>query len=233
MDSIEPTTSSGASRSCCIHLGDVKVSEEIKLFGAETFKKCQLALCCRRKYNLKFSDIQFPHQDYQHLGYHTSCYRKITAIKKDKIDTITASDIKNIIYKENLTIYEKKSTEENNQRPTRSKNFLNTSILKRSCIFCNKVFVYKDKKRIRLSACQTKVFENKIKRYAIALNDQELLSKIRNIDFIAKEIHYRRICRTKYSMKFINQSQTKNKCTDWHIKRAYHKQAMDKLQNYI
>lgn len=165
MDSIEPTTSSGARRSCCIHLGDVKVSEEIKLFGAETFKKCQLALCCRRKYNLKFSDIQFPHQDYQHLGYHTSCYRKFTAIKKDKIDTITASDIENIIYKGNLTIYEKKSTEENNQRPTRSKkNFLknsNTSILKRSCIFCNKVFVYKDKRRIRLLLARQKCLKIK------------------------------------------------------------------------
>ena len=41
-------------------------------------------------------------------------------------------------------------------------------------------------------------FGEKIKKYATTLGDQALLSKLGSVDFVAKEIRYHDICRTKY-----------------------------------
>ena len=70
--------------------------------------------------------------------------------------------------------------------------------MQKICIFCTK----KDKKqngsKQKLVLVKTGDFEEKIKKYATALGDQALLSKLGSVDFAAKEMRYHGICRTKY-----------------------------------
>lgn len=237
-----PSTSSGSRQACCIHLEDGGgKGADVKQFTGETFKKCQLALSCRRKFNMKYADIQFPYQqDFSLLGYHSSCYRRFTAIKKKYMDTITNNDLNEFLLSHHSI--EPEPTEVNLNiskkiKDTRSKTLYlknrNTGILKKTCIFCNKVFIYKNKKRIGLSACQTKNFEAKIQQYATLLKDEDMLSKIKDVDFVAKEIHYHRLCRTKYTFKVKKQRHIKNKHGDWYTKRNFHKDALKEFKEFM
>lgn len=231
MDLDAPSTSSGIIRTCCIHVEDV--SEKSKVFTADTLKKCQLSLACRKHFNMKYAEIEIPYQsDFSNLGYHSICYRKLTAIKKAKMEAFLREN-----EEEDETEIQEINKKRTLERSTRSKNtFLKNrsiGILKKSCIFCNKLFIYKNKKRIRLTNCQTKNFETNIKQYALSLNDQKLLSKITDIDFIAKEIHYHRPCRVKYTMQVKKRSEIKNKEGLWHTIRNYHRIAFGKLKEFI
>ena len=71
-------------------------------------------------------------------------------------------------------------------------------IMTKIYIFCTK----KDKKhngsKQKLFSVETGYFEEKIKKYEITLGDQALLSKLGSVDFVAKDIRYHGICRTKY-----------------------------------
>ena len=49
-----------------------------------------------------------------------------------------------------------------------------------------------------LVSVETDNFEEKIKEYAGCLDNQKLLSKLGSVNFVAKEIRYHSICRTKY-----------------------------------
>ena len=66
------------------------------------------------------------------------------------------------------------------------------------CIFSTK----KDKKhngsKQKLISVETGDFEEKIKKYSTTLGDQVLLSKLGSVNFVAKEICYHGIYRTKY-----------------------------------
>lgn len=51
-------------------------------FDDETFENCALKLAFRKKKNFKYSFIQLPSASLQFVGYHTTCYKKVTVLNK-------------------------------------------------------------------------------------------------------------------------------------------------------
>ena len=52
-------------------------------------------------------------------------------------------------------------------------------------------------KKQPLIKASTEEIERNIKKYAQWLQDWEILKRIQNVDFVAKEIHYHNICRVR------------------------------------
>ena len=78
------------------------------------------------------------------------------------------------------------------------------------CIFCSKETFKYNQKRQQLISVETKSFELNIKEYATVLNDQEMLTKIRNIDFVSKEVKYHGLCRYRYQNRAENVQNNNN-----------------------
>ena len=77
------------------------------------------------------------------------------------------------------------------------------------CIFCTKKEHNGSKQK--LVSVETDNFEEKIKEYARCLDDQKLLLKLGSVNFVAKEIRYHSICRTKYQTAAGQASKKKGK----------------------
>lgn len=241
-----PSTSSNTSQletsafmpRCSIHIDDGKSSKEaLKQFSKETLQKCQKVLVARTKYNMKYQDVCLPNALDDWKYYHSSCYRKFTAIKKSKTDEITEKDIA-LFFEPQETILEETAGTTIEPKPTRSKQkaFLrnqNTGILKNTCIFCDKRYRYKGKTRLGLISCSTKNFESKIKNYASSLKDYKLLSKILDTDFIAKEVCYHSICRLTYQKRYNAISKRPIPKQNWHLSRDLHRRTMVEVSKFI
>ena len=112
--------------------------------------------------------------------------------------------------------------------------------MQKICIFCTK----KDKKqngsKQKLVSLETRDFEEKIKKYATTLWHQALLSILGSIDFVAKEIHYHGVCRTKYqtaaeqvSKTSQNKEAAKRSINLWHRGREVHFQAFKSICSLV
>ena len=92
---------------------------------------------------------------------------------------------------------ESKSVHKRSKR-TLASGSSSTGIMPKISIVCIK----KDKKhngsKQKLISVETGDFEEKIKKYATILGDQALLSKLGSVDFVAKEVRYHGMRRTKY-----------------------------------
>ena len=92
----------------------------------------------------------------------------------------------------------------------------------------------------KLVSVETGDFEEKIKKYATTLGDQALLSKLGNVDFIAKEIGYHGICRTKYqtaaeevSKTIQNKEAAKSSINLWHRGREVYSEAFKSICSLV
>ena len=171
--------------SCCVlNCGDGSSDGTIVPFVDHTLDKCRTVLSIRKAKNLKYKEVVLPENvNNKKTGYHAECFRKFTALGRNaprKNDDVESKPLH-----------------------TRSKSTLasgssSTGIMPKICIFCTK----KDKKhngsKQKLVSVETGYFEEKIKKCATTLGYQALLSKLRSVDFVAKEIRYHGICRTKY-----------------------------------
>ena len=97
------------------------------------------------------------------------------------------------------------------------------------CIFCTKKDKKHDGSKQKLISEETGDFEEKIKKYTTILGDQALLSKVGSIDFVATEICYHGICRTKYQAAAEqvlktsqNKEAAKRSISLWHRGREVH-----------
>ena len=117
---------------------------------------------------------------------------------------------------------------------------LSTGIMPKICIFCTK----KDKKhngsKQKLVSVETGYFEEKIKKCATTLGYQALLSKLRSVDFVAKEIRYHGICRTKYqtaaeqvSKTSQNKEAEKRSINLWHRGREVHSETFQSICLFV
>lgn len=52
----------------------------------------------------------------------------------------------------------------------------------------------RNNKQMKLILCDTRNVEEKKKNYSQLLNDQDMILRTRDIDFIAKEVHYHPCC---------------------------------------
>ena len=73
------------------------------------------------------------------------------------------------------------------------------------------------------------------------LNGEPMLVKIKDVCFVAKEIHYHALCRTRYQMK-ADQMSSQDKpslghcdesINDWHLSRQTHKQSFEIVCDFI
>lgn len=56
--------------------------DEVINFNDETFKNCVLKLAFRRKKSFKYNVVEIPSASLELVGYHTTCYKKVTVLNK-------------------------------------------------------------------------------------------------------------------------------------------------------
>ena len=76
-------------------------------------------------------------------------------------------------------------------------------------------------------------FENKMKEYASLLQDNKILSRIGETDFVAKKIAYHAICRTRYQTRADQVKKSKvmqiRKISNWYRLRSIHEKAFQSI----
>ena len=157
--------------------------------------------------NLKYKDVVVQNEINDTLGYHKSCYQKFNALSehqrkkwKDLIDFETDVCLNTIPETENaISVIEQT---EINPRSLRSSGTTikttTTGVFRQTCIFCRLRIKTINGVRQKLISVMTKQIESQIKQFAIWRDDQNLLSQIGDIDFVAKEIKYHNACRLQY-----------------------------------
>lgn len=60
------------------------LSDSVMDFNDETFKNCSLKLAFRKLKNFKYNDVELTNASF--LGYHTTCYKKVTALNNKYIE---------------------------------------------------------------------------------------------------------------------------------------------------
>jgi hypothetical protein len=97
------------------------------------------------------------------------------------------------------------------------------------CIFCNKESLkYKGEKQ-KLTKCVTKTAEEVIKRCAEKRGDYDILSKVRDVDLVAREAMYHPMCRRIYTRP---DGRNTSKTTD-QVNIEHHGKAFEFLCEYI
>ena len=122
--------------------------------------------------------------------FHRWCYQQFT----------------NVTYLKRKLIIEESQRAESSEQPAskcqrRSLSHSSQSALFPSdkCIFCNKESLkYKGEKQ-KLTKCVTKTAEEVIKRCAEKRGDYDILSKVRDVDLVAREAMYHPMCRRIYT----------------------------------
>ena len=209
---------------CVFH--DRPDNSKFMYFNEESLTKSTELLQLRKKGDFKYNDAELPSAPDNKHGYHLNCWRRFT--------TLPAS-----LKKEQ----EKQSQESIKPKRLRSSTNLpattSTGVFERVCLFCNK----KDRKfkgqKQKLSCSSTSNMEKNTRLYATYLGDEEMLLKIREEDFVSKEVVYHGICSTEYknkyqAMKAQNSAADKQKQTSaWHQSRRIHEEAFQILCLFI
>lgn len=198
---------------CKIHIRETE--EKILNFNDDTAKKCRSVLKIRKQANLKYSSLNFPEYFDKDDGYHLQCYRTFTALPKsqreklkvlleeDIIEGVTDTECPQIhVQNENMeyVLPKKRVTRGKTSSKSKSKS---TGVFIKSCLFCCSVLKrLKSRKLEKLVSCTTKKFEIAVINMAENLQDESLLRKIRDIDFVAKEVKYHPSCRVKYYNRY-------------------------------
>lgn len=66
-------------------------------FSDETFKNCVSKLAFRKIKNFKYHDVQLTYASLKFVGYHTTCYKKITALNQKYNDEFLKFSAENIV----------------------------------------------------------------------------------------------------------------------------------------
>ena len=164
------------------YLGDGQSVGRIVLFSSSGLQKCKEIRSIRRSKNLKYKNVTPPEQIGGLEGYHRTCYRHFTALSKEYTKADTAQNSANYTTRSQSNILSATST----------------GVLSKVWIFCEKEDKIHKNRKQSLVNVKTPNFENKIKAYASLLQDNKMLARIGDIDFVAKEITYHAICRTRY-----------------------------------
>lgn len=57
-------------------------NDDVIDFNDETFKNCLLKLAFRKIKNFKYNVVELTSASLDFIGYHTTCYKKVTALNK-------------------------------------------------------------------------------------------------------------------------------------------------------
>ena len=217
---------------CILHVGEGKSDGSITLFTDETLTKCEDILIIRKTQKLKYSDIVMPDSAGGESGFHIECYRRFTALSK--------------VQREKMQVEQKeKNSADSSSYLTRSNiggplSSSKTGIFPKECIFCSKKDRKHNKQKQKLIVASTTNFESNVKTYAEWLNDETMLLRIMNEDFVSKEVLYHGICRVEYQNKAkaikdkeANNLNMERKDSAWHLAREIHKSAFEALTLFL
>ena len=177
----------------------------------------------RKSKALKYSKAVLPETIGSFEGYHVDCYRRFRALGKGYMQSDSPSSPAN---------YTTRS-----QQSTALISTSSTAIVPNICIFYEKKDKKHNNKKQPSVRVETDRFEQKIKIYAAMLEDTKMLATFGYIDFVAKEIMYHVICRTKYQAKAEqgnkNKTMETKKISDWHRSRSLHCEAFQSIYHLV
>lgn len=177
------------SMSCILHIQDLSKEEKLHTFNDDKWKTVQQAAKKRllqQKCKYKPLCETLPDMYSSTDGYHRTCYKNFTAVPKDittnESSTYTDHDKSNLLRSQTASVAS------------------NTAgVFDKNCIFCHHYKKSIGSHRYELvSSCETREAQDHTVEAAEGLDDQELLTTIRGIDFVAKEVKYHRTCQKNY-----------------------------------
>lgn len=204
-------------KTCILHL-EGKTTEKVKSFTEETWTK--VLSCQKERRHLfatsKFFAIELPEKYDDNIGYHMQCYCNFTAVPKNRKETVPEKTASRITRSETTF-----STE------------ASTGVFPRVCLFCDNATksLGKNKGKEQLGGCETTSAAENIKEAATSLNDYRMLSKIADLDLIAKEVKYHHSCKNKYIKQAQREQSQQPK--EQSSRRNSHEVAFKELQNHI
>lgn len=213
---------------CILHVGKSFKAKTI-LFTAETLSKCRNILHARQLNNLrsKYANIVLPNDVDKCCGYHRDCYKRFTALSINRLNE------KSNNLPPNNDSQETSSAITLDRKLTRStgaitKSTSRTGVLEARCLFCDQKTKKSNGKKEQMYKCLTKEIEMGIRKDIADLQDMAMMAKTTDLDFVAKEVQYHRICRLRYGNQVLKSKKSKESKpikTD----RDAHKYAFSKL----
>ena len=210
-----------------LHVGDGYKDGTITVFNMNTLELCKKILLVRNSKNLNgmYGGLKLPGKVDLTSGFHIECYRRFTALGKNMVALNQKEETKS-----NKSAYTTRS-----QTTELAPYSSSTGVLPKICIFCTKKDKKHNTKKHKLVRVQTDEFEKNVKTYAGWLKDTAMLAKLGDLDFVAKEIHYHGICRTKYQTKAERTQPKKQKSLSgtWRHARDVHAESFKSICNMI
>ena len=207
--------------------------DKITDFNESSLAKCRSVLIARKQEKLKYADIILPEHIGTNKGYHLPCYRKFVALSKAQRERLNANHPKNDTPKisriNRSDVKSPKPDDRTGKFPT-------------VCLFC-----CKDRKKVqgveqKLCNVQTDNFEANIRKYARWKGDDQLITRIAEVNFHVNEVKYHKHCRKAYQksaettqigiaeMKEVRiGNPVKEKTTFWYLEREVYANAFDAL----
>ena len=79
-----------ADPNCILHIGKDKSCEKVKLFSVPLLEKCrEKSLVYKFRENCEYANITIPEKVDSTTGYHSSCYKKFTAVSAKQVKEAT------------------------------------------------------------------------------------------------------------------------------------------------
>ena len=186
-----------SAKICCSHDEQVLKNEQMFLFNMESFSLCKKILQLRKDSKLKYGNVELPDDVDETHGYHMKCYKKFTALSKPQIEKLNK-----ITGGSTIMVSGKQKTDRLlRSEVTSPVPCSSDGVFEKTCLFCARLEFQVNYKKHTSNFCSTVEIEESVTHYARILNDEEMLVKIRDICFIAKEVQYHALCRSRYQMK--------------------------------
>ena len=210
------------SKTCIIHYEQNKHDLQVRCLSQHSFNKIHEIADFRRK--AKNNEIDFEQlpdilDDNLH-GYHRWCYQQFTNI----------SYLKRKIENDNSASSEQ-STVAKSKRRSLNQSSVSALFPSDRCIFCDKDTIKHRGAKQYLVKCVTKIAEESIKRSAESKHDFEMLSRVRDVDLVAREAHYHSTCRKAYTRPPDNRGKSIDPKAD--ATTEHHREAFDYLSEHI
>ena len=175
---------------CILHLEPGGHHGDIKPFDDTTWQRVIECDFYRREHfkQSKFFAIVLPEARSEDTGYRVNCYKSFTAVHKSGHST--------------QRVYARRSSRDGRDSEAASSSGISlTGLFPKKCIFCELVIKRSGTTREQLVGCETEEAQSTVTKSAETLEDEALLTKIRGVDFVAKEVKYHNSCRRAYNRK--------------------------------
>ena len=205
----------------------------------------------RKFNNLTHADCALPSLPDTTTGYHSACYRSFTAVRS-AYKELYDDHPKNSPLPATAEPDDSISSVSADRRSMRSDNPVklidsSSRIFNKICLFCksaNKKYKEQKQRLIQVNIQQYddqtderySPFQRNVIKYAEILKDDEMLSEMKFVDAVAKEVVYHNICRVRYQTKAEAMAPKDEKSagsSPWHRDREAHTGAYNVVCKFV